>query len=77
MFKVPRYAFERTGIFATIFSLPAGEGKNIEGASDEHPFKLEGISKVDFEIFLRAVYPRLATLSQTPYLALTSSGLIH
>jgi len=57
LFKVPRLPFESNGIFATVFTLPAGEN-TIEGCSDEHPFTLEGVNKVDFERFLRALYPR-------------------
>lgn len=57
MFKVPRYPFERNAVFATVFSLPVGQHGVAEGDDDENPFKLEGISKVDFVNFLRVVYP--------------------
>jgi len=58
LFKVPRTPFERSGIFATVFTLPAGENKVVEGCDDEHPFKLEGVGKVDFVRFLRHLYPQ-------------------
>jgi len=58
LFKVPRFPFERSGIFATIFTLPSGENTIVEGCADEHPFKLDGISKIDFQTFLRVVCPR-------------------
>jgi len=61
LFKVPRFPFERAGIFATIFTLPSGENTIAEGCSDEHPFKLDGISKIDFQTFLRVVCPRNTT----------------
>ena len=59
LFKVPRYGFEPSGIFAAIFTLPSGDNKIAEGHSDENPFKLEGITKLDFTRFLRCLYPRL------------------
>ena len=59
LFKVPRFPFERSDIFATVFALPVAENTIVEGCSDEHPFKLDGISKVDFQAFLRIfIYPR-------------------
>ncbi|KAF8177386.1 hypothetical protein K438DRAFT_1978676 [Mycena galopus ATCC 62051] len=56
LFKVPRYHFERNSeIFASTFMLPVTG--NVEGGSDENPMKLEGISCVDFERLLVALYP--------------------
>jgi len=56
---VPRFPFERSGIFATIFTLLASsENTIVEGCTDEHPFNLNGISKIDFQAFLRVVCPR-------------------
>jgi hypothetical protein len=58
LFKVARAPLKGAGIFATIFTLPAGENNIVEGCDDEHPFKLEGINKVDFTCLLRQLYPR-------------------
>ena len=58
LFKVPRQRLERSDIFATVFTLPPERSKDAEGSSDKTPFKLEGISKVDFQRFLGALYPR-------------------
>jgi hypothetical protein len=58
LFKVPRFPFEHTSIFVTVFSLPAGENKIIEGLDDKHPFKLQGVSKLDFTRFLQQLYPQ-------------------
>ncbi|KAJ7763619.1 hypothetical protein DFH07DRAFT_812587 [Mycena maculata] len=58
LFKVPRYHFEHSSeIFATTFTLPAGDDVQAEGHSDENPFILDGISKVDFQRLLKVLYP--------------------
>ncbi|KAJ7289177.1 hypothetical protein C8J57DRAFT_1164982 [Mycena rebaudengoi] len=58
IFKVPRHHFERNSeIFATTFTLPAADDVQAEGRSDANPFKLEGISSVDFERLLKVLYP--------------------
>ncbi|KAJ6481256.1 hypothetical protein C8R47DRAFT_1135174 [Mycena vitilis] len=58
IFKVPRYHFEHSSeIFATTFTLPAIDAVQAEGQSDENPFILEGISRVDFERLLKVLYP--------------------
>ncbi|KAF7356246.1 hypothetical protein MVEN_00956100 [Mycena venus] len=65
IFKVPRYHFERSSeIFATAFTLPAGDGAHAEGQSDDTPIVLEGISSIDFESLLKILYP-LNMLGQT------------
>ncbi|KAK7024955.1 hypothetical protein R3P38DRAFT_3356199 [Favolaschia claudopus] len=57
IFKVPRYHFEHSSeVFATTFTLPVGDG-NAEGASDENPVVLEGISSLDFQRLLKVLYP--------------------
>ncbi|KAJ6581992.1 hypothetical protein B0H19DRAFT_1019018 [Mycena capillaripes] len=57
-FKVPRYHFEHSSeIFATTFTLPAVDAVNAEGQSDENPFILQGIERVDFERLLKVLYP--------------------
>ncbi|KAJ7656478.1 hypothetical protein DFH06DRAFT_1199690 [Mycena polygramma] len=58
IFKVPRYHFEHSSeIFATTFTLPSVDAVQGEGQSDENPFILEGISRVDFERLLKVLYP--------------------
>ncbi|CAK5267265.1 unnamed protein product [Mycena citricolor] len=58
LFKVPRYHFERNSeIFQDTFSLPVPGNDDAEGSSDEHPFVLEGIEKVDFACLLNVLYP--------------------
>ncbi|KAJ6497541.1 hypothetical protein C8R45DRAFT_983315 [Mycena sanguinolenta] len=68
LYRVPRFHFERnSGIFATTFSLPQPT-EGAEGSSDIAPFKLEGISRVDFERLLRVLYP-LTAIPKTPDLS--------
>ncbi|KAJ7312369.1 hypothetical protein DFH08DRAFT_717582 [Mycena albidolilacea] len=58
IFNVPRYHFERSSeIFATMLTLPAGDGAHPEGHSAEYPVVLEGISSADFRALLKALYP--------------------
>ncbi|KAJ7631360.1 hypothetical protein DFH06DRAFT_1005297 [Mycena polygramma] len=58
IFKVPRYHFEHSSeIFATTFTLPAADAVQGEGQSDDNPFILEGISRIDFERLLKVLYP--------------------
>ncbi|KAJ7250484.1 hypothetical protein B0H12DRAFT_662849 [Mycena haematopus] len=58
IFNVPRYHFEHTSeIFASMLTLPAGDGVQAEGQSDQNPIVLEGISKVDFRALLKVLYP--------------------
>jgi len=57
LFRVPRRYFQtHSSVFGDVFSLPLG-GKNPEGSSDDNPFKLESISKVDFQRLLKVIYP--------------------
>ncbi|KAJ7250486.1 hypothetical protein B0H12DRAFT_662676 [Mycena haematopus] len=58
IFNVPRYHFEHTSeIFASMLTLPPGNGVQAEGQSDQNPIVLEGISKVDFRALLKVLYP--------------------
>jgi len=65
LFKVPRACFEHTGIFRTIFTLPTIDDTPVDGSDDEHPFKLDGIKKADFQVFLKVLYPRDIPLQRT------------
>ncbi|KAJ7314358.1 hypothetical protein DFH08DRAFT_716740, partial [Mycena albidolilacea] len=58
LFNVPRYHFERSSeVFATMFTLPAGDGVQAEGHNDEQPVVLEGVRSDDFQQLLKALYP--------------------
>ncbi|KAJ7250472.1 hypothetical protein B0H12DRAFT_1234360 [Mycena haematopus] len=58
IFKVPRYHFEHSSeIFAATFTLPAVDGADTEGGSDENPIILEGIKSVNFVTLLKVLYP--------------------
>ncbi|KAJ6456081.1 hypothetical protein C8R45DRAFT_1034851 [Mycena sanguinolenta] len=61
IFNVPRYHFEHASeIFASMLTLPAGDGVPTEGQSDQIPIVLESIRKVDFRALLKVLYPRNA-----------------
>ncbi|KAI5890119.1 uncharacterized protein SCHCODRAFT_02630911 [Schizophyllum commune H4-8] len=61
LFRVPRYAFEGgSAVFASMFTLPPGQGLDTEGCSDEHPVVLEGATDEEFRQFLRILLPRNA-----------------
>ncbi|KAJ7656458.1 hypothetical protein DFH06DRAFT_1091358, partial [Mycena polygramma] len=54
LFKVPRLLFERNSeIFADALKLPRGTD-DVEGTSDQNPFRLEGISIADLDDFSRS-----------------------
>lgn len=46
-------------MFETMFKLPAGEGNETDGSTDENPIRLDGIKKADFEQLLTVMYLRL------------------
>ncbi|KIM82521.1 hypothetical protein PILCRDRAFT_820381 [Piloderma croceum F 1598] len=58
LFKVPRACFEHSQIFRDVFNLPCTNNAIIDGSDDGHPFKLDGISKIDFRAFLKLLYPQ-------------------
>ncbi|TRM68981.1 hypothetical protein BD626DRAFT_472542, partial [Schizophyllum amplum] len=61
LFRVPRYAFEAgSAVFASMFSLPPGQGQDTEGCSDQHPVVLEGATADEYRQFLRILLPRNA-----------------
>jgi len=53
-------------VFSTTFSLPPPVGKDVEGSSELNPFELTGISKKDFQAFLKVLYP-LYVISSIAY----------
>ncbi|THH06653.1 hypothetical protein EW146_g9546 [Bondarzewia mesenterica] len=60
LFRVPRYKFENDqGVFADMFSMPAGGGE-VEGRDDDNPIRLpDDVSAYDFRSFLKAFYPNI------------------
>ncbi|KII95603.1 hypothetical protein PLICRDRAFT_150407 [Plicaturopsis crispa FD-325 SS-3] len=71
LFKVPKRCFaNRSEIFNTIFALPPGDRGTTDGTSDEKPFVLERVNKVDFENLMKAMYP----LISPPTLATKARG---
>ncbi|KAI0072574.1 hypothetical protein K474DRAFT_1700885 [Panus rudis PR-1116 ss-1] len=58
LYKVYRREFEKSEVFAAMFTLPGNGNVNAEGNSNENPIRLDGISKNDFHRLLRVMYPR-------------------
>jgi hypothetical protein len=60
LYKLPRRAFlNDSAVFRDIFNLP-NSADSAEGTCREHPLKLEGIKKSDFEQLLRVMFPAYA-----------------
>lgn len=58
LFKIHRFFFVRDSvIFRSMFTLPPGEGKVVEGLTDDHPITLMGVKALDFERLLWVFYP--------------------
>ncbi|KAG6910323.1 hypothetical protein DXG01_011391 [Tephrocybe rancida] len=58
LFSVPRYYFaNKSEVFSDMFSLPPQQDTKLEGSCDASPLHLEGVSRIDFKGFLRALYP--------------------
>lgn len=58
LFNVPKYHFVRhSEIFRTMFLLPPPKGSDSEGSTDRAPIQLDGVDKMDFQIFLEVLYP--------------------
>jgi len=59
LFKVPKAHFQNgSEVFRQMFTLPASEGCDVDGSSDDYPLRLDGITKDDFVPFLKAMFPR-------------------
>jgi hypothetical protein len=56
MFQFPKHYLTQIPIFSTTFSLPPSKD-GIEGLTEENPFVLEQISKLDFKAFLKVLIP--------------------
>ncbi|RDB18093.1 hypothetical protein Hypma_000976 [Hypsizygus marmoreus] len=56
LFKVPRHHFEQNSVvFRDMFTAP---GTSIDGRTRERPLRLDGISKADFRLFLKVIFPK-------------------
>ncbi|EIN04026.1 hypothetical protein PUNSTDRAFT_139067 [Punctularia strigosozonata HHB-11173 SS5] len=61
LFRIHRYFFKRDSeVFRTMFSLPAPDGHDVEGLSDDTPIRLEGTSADAFALFLWMYYCRIS-----------------
>jgi len=59
-------------LFRDVFSLPAPQGLPFDGICKARPFRLDGISKADFELFARILgRPRESFQTQTPTLTVS------
>ena len=56
LFWVSQGYFEHTAVFKTIFTLLPADNSPVDGLDDEHPFRLEGITKYEFHAFLQVIY---------------------
>jgi hypothetical protein len=45
-----------------MFQMPAPEEKALDGSSDEHPLRLDGIRESDFRSLLKAMFPTFVHL---------------
>ncbi|EAU82947.1 hypothetical protein CC1G_09209 [Coprinopsis cinerea okayama7 len=71
-YRLPREGFERQSeVFKSMFELPQPEGPILEGAGEDNPIKLEGVSTVQFESLVEILYP-----SQVPYTPLNKDQLL-
>ncbi|KAK0226453.1 hypothetical protein IW262DRAFT_1431442 [Armillaria fumosa] len=70
LFKVPRYHFESfSEVFKTMFTLPHGDGVNIDGSSDEYPLVLQGVKAQEFRSLLNVMlHPELPLLTTEAWL---------
>ncbi|KAF9007531.1 hypothetical protein BDQ17DRAFT_1324102 [Cyathus striatus] len=58
LFHLPSHIFiNNSQLFGTTFSLEPGPGVQPDGQCDEQPFELAGVTKEDFELFLKVIYP--------------------
>ncbi|OBZ75090.1 hypothetical protein A0H81_05020 [Grifola frondosa] len=72
LFRKPRRPFaQESEVFRNMFELPVPEGSVVDGSSDEHPLRLEGVSSADFRYFLKVLFPLPST---APTHAVTTGG---
>ncbi|KAK0486338.1 hypothetical protein IW261DRAFT_1559742 [Armillaria novae-zelandiae] len=57
LFRFPKHhLMEKSEVFRSMLSMPQGKNEP-EGFSDDHPIKLWGISKIEFERLLQVIHP--------------------
>ncbi|RXW16305.1 hypothetical protein EST38_g9548 [Candolleomyces aberdarensis] len=58
VFEVPRFRLtEHSEVFESLFQLPTGSDKTVEGQDEEHPIVLEGYQAGHFDALLKVLYP--------------------
>jgi hypothetical protein len=62
LFDVPRRWFEDSPAFRAMFELPVDENEVPDGSGQDHPFRLEGIDKTDFNALLECMAQKLPVL---------------
>lgn len=55
LFKVPRRLFNESPIFEDMFAV--AQNAPLEGSSDTHPLRLDGVSAPDFKHLLQYLFP--------------------
>ncbi|KAK0454427.1 hypothetical protein EV421DRAFT_1896351 [Armillaria borealis] len=57
LFRFPKHHLMRKSeVFRSMLSMPQGKSEP-EGVSDDHPIKLRGVSKIEFERLLQVLHP--------------------
>jgi hypothetical protein len=68
--------FDESSVFEHMFAMPAGDDKTVDGASDERPLKLDGISEVDFRALMHYLLPLYVLLcNHRPTVALSTDAM--
>lgn len=58
LFRVPRHTLEaQSVVFQDMFSFPPPPDAEVEGSSDEHPIRLDGVTVDEFRHLLKVLYP--------------------
>jgi len=58
LFRVPRHTLEaQSTVFLDMFSFPPPPDTEVEGSSDEHPIRLDGVMADEFRQLLKVLYP--------------------
>ncbi|KIM62352.1 hypothetical protein SCLCIDRAFT_25084 [Scleroderma citrinum Foug A] len=58
LFRVPRHTLEaQSTVFRDMFSFPPPPDTEVEGSSDEHPIRLDGVAADEFRQLLKVLYP--------------------
>ncbi|KAJ2930382.1 hypothetical protein H1R20_g6722, partial [Candolleomyces eurysporus] len=58
VFEAPRFRLtEHSEVFETMFKLPTGSHRTVEGQDEKHPIVLEDYQAVHFDALLKVLYP--------------------